>query len=391
MLDCQKSLFQLPETVSYLNGAYLSPQLRSVEAAGIAAMKRKNLPFEVQINDFFEPIAHLKSLFAQLIHSPEPERIAVIPSVSYGMATVARNVQLQPGDCILTVEDQFPSNVYSWQRLAEATPGVQLRVIHAPASGTRAAAWNEQILQAIDERTRVVAIANVHWADGTLFDLMAIRQRTRAVGALFVIDGTQSVGALPIDVSALQLDALICAGYKWLLGPYSIGLAYYGAAFDEGVPIEENWINRLHSADFKNLVRYQPAYQPGAARYSVGEQSNFVLAPMLAAALEQLLDWGVANIQDYTKKMGAGALEVLREMGCEIADEAERCGHLFGIRISDEVFDTKKLTEHFASEQVYVSFRGNAIRVSPHVYNDASDFQKLVNCFAGARRRVSVG
>lgn len=385
----QKSLFQLPEDVHYLNCAYLSPQLRSVEAAGMLAIASKNLPFHVQTTDFFEPAKKLRANFAQLIQTHEPERIAIIPSASYGIANVANNVHLKPGENIIMVEDQFPSNVYSWQRLVE-TSGAELRIIKAPASSHRSEAWNEAILQAIDDQTRLVAMANIHWADGTLFDLMAIRQRTREVGALLVLDGTQSVGALPIDVSVLQPDALICAGYKWLLGPYSLGLAYYGPTFDEGIPIEENWINRLHSYDFKNLVNYQPAYEPGAARYSVGEQSNFVLVPMLNAALEQLLDWGIENIQTYTKNLSEKPLETLQELGCKVEPLAHRCGHLFGIRIQEAHFDFQKLHESLAAQKVYVSLRGSAIRVSPHVYNDAADFEQLIHCFKQARKQVFV-
>ncbi len=385
MLTCQKSLFQLPESVSYLNCSYLSPQLRSVEAAGIAAVSGKNHPFAIQINDFFEPVQRLKRLFAQVIQTADNERIAIIPSVSYGMATVARNLQLQAGDNIIVAEDQFPSNIYAWQRLTE-NARANLRIVHAPDSAQRTQAWNDAILQHIDNQTRMVAIGSVHWTDGTLFDLKAIRQKTREIGALLVIDGTQSVGALPINVSDLQPDALICAGYKWLLGPYAIGLAYYGPHFDNGVPIEENWINRLHSEDFKNLVSYQSAYQPGAARYAVGEQSNFILVPMLIAALEQLLQWNVAAIQDYTRQLSAQPVAQLIEMGAQAEIAADRCGHLFGIRIQERHFDFQKLQAELAERQVFVSFRGNAIRVSPHVYNEAKDFEQLIKSFEMARR-----
>jgi selenocysteine lyase/cysteine desulfurase len=106
----------------------------------------------------------------------------------------------------------------------------------------RGSVWNEKILSAIDNNTRAVALGNVHWADGTLFQLEEIRKRTRDVGALLIVDGTQSVGVMPFDVKKIQPDALVCAGYKWLLGPYSIGLAYYSEYFDEGTPIEESWL-----------------------------------------------------------------------------------------------------------------------------------------------------
>jgi len=124
----------------------------------------------------------------------------------------------------------------------------------------------------------------VHWTDGTRFDLVAIGRAARRVGAAFVVDGTQSVGALPFDVREIQPDALVCAGYKWLLGPYAMGAAYFGPRYDAGDPIEENWITRRGSDDFQRLVAYQDEYAPGAIRYDVGERSNFILLPMFIAA-----------------------------------------------------------------------------------------------------------
>lgn len=389
MLTNQKHLFQLPEGITYLNCAYMSPQLRSVEVAGHTAVSKKNLPFNILPTDFFTTVNEVKSLFAKVIQTPESERIAILPSVSYGLANVANNIHLKSGENIIVAEDQFPSNIYIWQRLVQ-NANAEMRVVPAPTSAARTQTWNEAILNTIDAKTKMVAIAPAHWADGTKFDLLAIRKKTKEVGALLVIDGTQSVGALPINVTELQPDALICAGYKWLLGPYSIGVGYYGSYFDQGIPIEENWINRLNSEDFRNLVNYQPLYQPGAARYSMGEQSNFVLLPMLKAALEQILAWGVENIQTYTKNLSRHPLETLQEMGCRIEAEEERFGHLFGVRLNEDYFDFQLLNKTFAEHNVYVSLRGSSIRVAPHVYNDVNDFAQLTKCFEKARKKVLI-
>ncbi|MDZ7647737.1 MAG: hypothetical protein U5K54_11465 [Cytophagales bacterium] len=114
-------------------------------------------------------------------------------------------------------------------------------------------------------------------------------------------------GRYHLDIKEIRPDALICGGYKWLMGPYSLGLAYYGEYFDQGIPVEENWINRLHSENFAGLVNYESDYQPGALRYEVGEHSNFILVPMLLEALEQINQWKPVNIQKYcaaiTKKV----------------------------------------------------------------------------------------
>lgn len=383
MLSCQKSLFNIPEEITYLNCAYMSPQLKQVDRIGQQMVSRKSQPWLISPEDFFKPGEALKTQFARLINTPEKDRIAVIPSVSYGLAAVARNLNLKAGQNVIVAEEQFPSNVYAWKRVVDEA-GAELRVIKAPEGSPRGVLWTEAIVKAIDTQTALVALGNVHWADGTLYNLKQIRERSEEVGALLVIDGTQSVGALPLDVSELRLDALICGGYKWLMGPYSLGLAYYGPRFDNGVPLEENWINRLDSEDFNSLINYRDEYKPLAGRYMMGEQSNFVLAPMLAAAIEQLLDWGVANIQAYCKRIAANAIRDLREMGCVIDPDAHLAHHLIGVRLPEEI-DMPRLQAEFKKCRVFVSTRGNAIRVAPNVYNTPDDFEVLLDCFRAVR------
>lgn len=379
MLHCQKHLFSLPYDIAYLNCAYMSPQLKSVEQAGYEGVRMKSWPHEIGTPHFFEPVRQLRAAFARLVNAAEPERIAVIPSASYGLAIAARNLKLKTGDNIVLVEEQFPSNYYPWQRRAEEA-GAELRMVPAPKGQHRGRLWSDRILEAIDERTALVALGNVHWADGALFNLKAIRRRAAEAGAWLVVDGTQSVGALPFDVQEVQPDALICAGYKWLLGPYSIGLAYFGPAFDGGVPIEENWINRLHSEDFKGLVDYQPQYRPLAGRYSVGEQSNFILAPMQLRALQQLLEWGVPEIQAYCRELMLEPLQRLEGLGCRVEAESERAHHLVGVRLPEGA-DLEKLKAAFLERKVYVSLRGSAVRIACHVFNDEGDAEKLVEAF----------
>lgn len=292
------------------------------------------------------------------------------------MATVAKNLPLQKGDNIIVAAEQFPSNYYAWKEICEEK-GAELRVVGPPpVLNKRGEGWNTRILEAIDAETAAVALGHVHWADGTLFNLQAIRNRTRETGALLIIDGTQSVGALPFDVRSIQPDALVCAGYKWLLGPYSIGLAYYGDAFRDGKPVEENWINRADSEDFSGLVRYKDAYQPGAHRFSVGEQSNFILVPMMLSALQQLNRWKPEEINRYCESISTAPLERLREYGYWVEDSSFRSPHLFGVRVPGTV-DIGSIKTRLTKKKIFVSFRGDAIRVSPNIYNSADDLEKF--------------
>ncbi len=277
MLANQKHQFSLPDGLHYLNCAYMSPTPTRVQDVGIQCVRRKGVPSAISAEDFFTDGARVRTLFARLLNADDPNRVAIIPSASYGLAVVARNTPVARGQHVVVVHEQFPSNVYTWRRVCQEA-GAEIRTVMPPDGETdRGGAWNTRLLEAIDGDTAIVALPHVHWADGTRFDLEAIGARARQVGAALVVDGTQSVGAMPFDVQRIRPDALICAGYKWLMGPYSIGVAYLSARYDDGVPLEENWISRLGSEDFRGLVNYQDEYQPGALRYDVGERSNFIL------------------------------------------------------------------------------------------------------------------
>ena len=375
MLSLQRSKFTLPSSGTYLNCAYMSPLLKTVEKAGLKGMLKKRNPQLISPADFFTDTEVLRREYAKLIHVNDPKRIVVIPSVSYGMATVVNNIRISKKENVVVAEEQFPSNYYPWRKLCSDNRA-EVKVVIAPDTEMRGKVWNERILEAIDQNTKVVALGHVHWADGTLFNLEAIRKRTKDVGALLVIDGTQSVGALPFDVTKIQPDALICGGYKWLMGPYSIGLAYLGEYFNDGNPLEENWINRKNSENFAGLVNYQNDYQPGALRYEVGEHSNFILVPMMIAALKQINQWQPANIQQYCAKICKNAIGQLNEAGFWIEDENYRGRHLFGIRPPKST-DLNELKMRLLKAKISVSVRGTAIRVAPHVYNTEAEMLKL--------------
>jgi len=382
-LACQKEAFGLPDDLHYLNCAYLSPLPRVSEEAGIRGMGRERVPTRIQASDFFTGCDEIRWRFARLVGAEDPSRIAVIPSASYGLAVAARNLPVERGQNIVILHEQFPGNVYAWQRRV-ADSGAEIRTIAPPDGVTPGAAWNERILESIDESTAIVTVPHVHWTDGTLFDLVAIGQRAREVGAALVVDGTQSVGALPFDVTEIQPDALIVAAYKWLLGPYSTGVAYLGPRFDDGVPLEETWLGRAGSEDFQSLVDYQNDYQVGTAfRYDMGQRANFILHPMLEASLDLLLEWSPGAIQDYCRRLTSPLIEASESLGFSMEEDEWRADHLFGLRMP-EGLELEALKAELDARKIFVSLRGSALRVSPHVYNDESDVGALIEALQGA-------
>lgn len=382
-LECQRSAFRLPPDEHYLNCAYQGPLPFSVEEAGIRAIRRKRAPSGIGPEDFFRDADEARSRFARLVNAPRPEDVAILPSVSYGVATAAGNIALERGSNIVLTHEQFPGNVYGWRALATSF-AAEMRTVEPPVSATeRGVAWTEAILEAIDSATGVVTLGNVHWTDGTLFDLEAIGARAREVGAALIIDGTQSVGALPFDVRRIRPDALIVAAYKWLLGPYSLALGYFGPRFADGIPLEEGWIARGGSEDFQGLVDYRDDYQPGAIRYDVGERSNFILLPMLNAALELIEEWRPERIQEYCRTLMAGAVPELVSMGFGVPTGTRIAHHILGLRMPPGL-DLGRVQQTLVQDRIFASLRGSALRVAPNVYNSSDDVDALVRALRAA-------
>lgn len=382
MLQNQKALFEIPDGVHYLNCAYMSPLARPVLEAGQRGLLRKTRPWEISPADFFTEVEALKSAFAALLQPgitpPPAQRIAILPSVSYGFAAVMRNVQPVPGKKIVTVSEVFPSSYYTWKRLAD-DHGMRVQALSAPeTSDSQAQAWNQALLDAIDEDTAVVSLPHIHWANGTRFLLEEISAKARSVGAWMVVDGTQSVGALPFDMEAIRPDALICAGYKWLLGPYGLSLAWFGPRMDGGRPLEESWLHRMGSENFAALVNYQEAYRPGAARYSMGEASSFVHIPMQLAATRLLAEWGVGQIQEWCRRLSSPFAAQLEAMGCRIEAEAWRGAHILGVKLPPKL-NREAFARELTKRKVFVSYRGDNLRISCHLFNDENDFRQVVD------------
>ena len=382
-LPCQRDKFSLPDGLHYLNCATRAPASHTVAQAGYDAIQRDTNPFGLRPDDFFGGAVRVRSLFSQLINNQNPNRIAVVPSVSYGMAVVARNLPHKPGiragQRIILIDAEFPSDVYAWDRVSTEL-GLTITTVSMPGEFPRGPRWNERLLDAIGPDTTLVVVPPVHWMYGIRFDLEAIGQRAREVGAWLAVDGTQSIGAMPFDLERVRPDAVVCAGYKWLMGPYSLGLAYFGPAFDDGIPLEESWMNRTDSQFFHKLMDYQPQYRPEAYRYNVGEHSHFLLMPMLEAALTQLLDWQPARIQTYTKTLMANVWPALENLGCQLEPEngaRGRSHHLVGLWLPAHT-DPMAIQQALSAESVSVSARSRALRIAPHMYNEPADMAALV-------------
>ncbi|UCH73471.1 MAG: aminotransferase class V-fold PLP-dependent enzyme [Rhodospirillales bacterium] len=368
-IPCQRAMFDMPDDVAWLNCAYMSPLMKAALAAGEAGMRGKARPWTIAPADFFPGPEEARRLFARIVNAAADE-IAIVPSASYGLAVAARNLTAPMGARILLLAEQFPSNVYAWQELARRT-GAAIDTVARPADDD----WTTAILDRIDDDVALAALPHCHWTDGALVDLERVASALRQVGAALALDITQSGGALPIDVRRIRPDFLVCASYKWLLGPYSLGFLYVDPKYHRGRPLEYNWIARAGSEDFAGLVNYRDDYQPGARRFDVGELSNFTLVPQANAAMRQILDWGVEAIYATLSERNEAIAARAATLGIGSVAQQLRAGHYLGLKFADGV--PRGLGQRLAAENIHVSVRGTAMRVTPHLYNTDTDIDRF--------------
>ena len=371
-IPSQRHLFDIPADVAYLNCAYMGPLMHSVIEAGEQGVRAKAQPWGISSDDFFAGVELARRLFADVIGA-DAEGVALVPSASYGLSCAARNIAVGHGERILVLSEQFPSNVYVWREVA-ATRGASVTTIARPDDDD----WSRAVLDTIDDRTAVVALPHCHWTDGGYLDLARIGTRCRDASAALVLDLTQSAGALGFDTTGVQPDYVVCAGYKWLLGPYSLGLLWMAPEHRGGRPIEFNWTGREGAENFARLVDYRDGYRPGARRFDVGENANFILVPMLNTALAQILAWGVPNIEGTLAAKTGGIAERAARIGLRSAPAALRAGHFLGLRFPGGKAP-EGLASALAAEQIHVSVRGESMRVTPHLYNTDEDVDRLVD------------
>lgn len=369
MIECQKELFDIPAGITYLNAAYMGPISKEAAKIGKEAVANKLNPWSIAISDFFDIPGQVYDLSAQLIEA-DASCMAIIPSVSYGTAVAAKNIKISAGQKIVVMADQFPSNVYPWKELAEEK-GAVIETVSWPLDGN----WTAALHAAIDENTAIVASANAHWTNGTKIDLVAIGKRSREVGAALILDLTQTLGVFPFSVKDVDPDFMIAGSYKWLLGPYSFGFMYVAPRHHGGRPIEESWVARKDAEDFARLVDYKDEYAPGARRFDMGEKSNFINAPIASSALKLILGLGVENISAYLKSLTDYIAERALAIGLNVAADDQRVANLIGINFSDGV--PSHIASALAAKNIFVSIRGDSIRVAPHIYNDKADIDRL--------------
>lgn len=367
-LACQRHQFEVPDHVSYLDAAAWSPLPRQVRLAGEAGILSKSQPWLHSRDDATQWAERTRAAAATLINAAADD-IAIVGSVSHAIATAARNLAPAPGGRILRVADEFPSQRHAWDRLA-AERGLIVETVARPADGD----WTAALLDAIDRPgappLAIATLTPLHWSDGALIDLERLASTIRAAGAALVVDATQAVGAMPIDVTRLRPDFLAFPTYKWVLGPYSLAFLYAAPHRQHGLPLEENSGNLASCA--------------GARRYDKGERDDPVSLPMAATGMELVAAWGVpavaARLRGLTNLLADGAAT----LGLGVMPRELRSPHILGLRVPGG--PPADLIGRLREADVFASVRLGVLRLSPHVWTNEADVARCLAALPAALR-----
>lgn len=376
-IPSQRHLFDIPDEIAYFNCAYNSPQLNASRDRLLEGATEKSRPWRRTPASFFDDAETVRGLAAGLFGG-EADGYAVVPAASYGLSTAARAIEphLSAGDGILLLDEEFPSNVLPWRRVARET-GAMLRTVPTPVNGD----WTQAILNGMDDGIKVVAVSSCHWTNGALIDLRPVGKACRESGALLIVDATQTLGAMPFPMEDVQPDFLVAAGYKWLLCPYGFSLLYVSKRWRDARPLEETWLARSNAEDFAALVRYSDEYLPGARRFDVGEKCTATILPGAIAALEQIAAWGVDAIAESLSTVNARLAEHLAQMGFQVPAPDQRCPHMLGAQLP--AGDAGNLVAQLKAQEIHISQRGDALRFAPHLHVNDTDVERLLHALDG--------
>jgi len=384
MLPSQRALFDIPPDVAYLNAAGWSPLPRATQQAAQGAVARKGQPWKLA-PDFSDKQHERARKAAAALIGADPADVALVSSVAYGVAIAGKVLPVAPGARVLVLENDHTSPVLEWVARADAQ-GFTVETVPQPADGD----WTAAVLAAIERPgappLSLASISSIHWSDGGMLDMQTIRDALRRLGAALLVDATHGVGVIATDVKALDPDFLIFPTYKWVLGPYGRAFVYVAKRHQDGIPLEQTAFGRRNVRAENPVYFADTRYLGDARRYDMGERDHFISMEMAAIGMEMMADWGAAavvkRLSELTRRIADG---LSGTNAVSMLHERVRAPHILSLGFPGGM--PCDLIPKLADEQIYVAARLGRMRISPHVYNDEADVDRLVAALTGALRK----
>jgi selenocysteine lyase/cysteine desulfurase len=364
----------MPRDVCFFNAASWSPLPLAAQEAGRIGVARKGRPWLVDQGFAAAQYERARRAAARLINADAGD-IALIPSVSYGVATAAKLLTVPAASRVLTLADDHSSPVLEWTTRA-GPQGFSVEAVQRPGNGD----WTEALLEAIARPgaapIALASVSSVHWSDGGMLDLGKVAGALRSCGAALLIDATQSAGVLPLDVRALDPDFVVFPTYKWLVGPYGRAFLYVARRRQDGIPLEQTSYGRRDVRAEQTTYFADTRHVEGARRFDMGERDHFISLEMASIGMEMMAQWGSAAIVARLAALTQRVADGLRGVDVRIPDRAVRAPHILSLTLPPG--PANPLVERLAAQGIYVAPRLGRMRISPHVYNDEQDVGRLL-------------
>jgi selenocysteine lyase/cysteine desulfurase len=372
-IDWKKEWFPI-EDATYLNFAAHAAIPRVALDAVQASVAEKMRPHIVDDQSFFSVARSVRQSLATLIGA-SPDEIALTTGAGAGLTTIAYALKWAAGDEVIIASGEFPAHYATWKPM-EAREGIKVQITHPQGQFIQSG----DLIAAMTPRTRVISVSHVRFDDGSVLDTSTLAAACKRTGTLLVLDISQSCGAIPLDVRSLDADFIVCAGYKYLLGPFGTGFLWASPDILGSLrPGPYNWLSQdVESFARLNYVDPRPART--LSRWDAAETSskyNFNLTVM-EASTRFVLDATPALIRDHNQALISHFFEGLPD-GVRLASprQASQRG-VFGCIEVGSRSDTESLYQTLRDERFVVALREGKIRVAPHLLNSTDDMDRLL-------------
>ena len=360
--------FPITQNYNFQNHAGVAPISRRSADAARQYLQRAEEKAYIE-GGFYKHADRVRGQIAQMINA-QPEEITFCNNTSEGLSMVANGLSWQSGDNVVTANAEFPANIYPWQALR--SNGVDVKMVIEEDGRIPI----DRFIEAIDNRTRLVAISSVQYASGFRTDLATLGEYCQSKGVLLCVDAIQSLGVFPIDVGAMHIDFLSSDGHKWLCAPEGAGVFYVRRELQGHLrPTTIGWMSMK---DPTNFDKYQFEFADTANRYDSGSY-NLAGVYALGGAIELLQEIGIEEISNRLLRLTDRLVDGVRDHGYRVVSSREP-GEASGIvAFFSDVHEPDQIQRHLQTEhRIVIAVRRGRLRASPHIYNTEAEIDQLV-------------
>lgn len=360
--------FPNARNVCYLNTASEGLLPQSALKAMVEAAGQKQSPQVLGDEQYFQLPSRIRILLASLMGCSSDE-IGLVASTSFGFGAVALSLPLKPGDEVLLVERDFPSNNFAWQALRRQ----EIRIRHVPFAAD--ADQTARVLESITDSTRALSISVVHFYTGFRYDLAALSEVCRRKEIFLVVDAIQAAGNMSLNLEKTPVDALCAAAHKWQMSPSGTGFVYINRSLMPRLkPTFTGWMHNKNATSFANTSMFE--FQPSSftRRFELGT-APYILHAAYEQCLKLLQECRIDYIEQHNSKLVGRLIAFFREIGWNVP-EMPRSPSLFSV-VPPAKYETLRLHRALAEREIFTAVRENHLRLSPHFYNTDQDIDRF--------------